>query len=134
MCAEKCPKKVPDEFNLGLAKRKAAYLDYAQAIPPKFSIDKEVCLFFKKGGKCKACEKFCPTGAVDFSQVDEDKDVAVGAVILAPGFKPYDPTQYGAYHYAKPSSDPNITGANSADSCTFSSLGNVNSFQRTTER
>ena len=100
VCAEKCPKKVPDEFNLGLAKRKAAYLDYAQAIPPKFSIDKEVCLFFQKGGKCKACEKFCPTGAVDFSQLDEDKDVAVGAVILAPGFKPYDPTQYSAYHYA----------------------------------
>jgi heterodisulfide reductase subunit A len=100
LCAEKCPKKVPDDFNLGLAKRKAAYLDYAQAIPPKFAIDKEVCLFFKKGGKCKACEKFCPTGAVDFSQVDEERDVAVGAVILAPGFKPYDPTQYGAYHYA----------------------------------
>jgi heterodisulfide reductase subunit A len=100
LCAEKCPKKVPDDFNLGLAKRKAAYLDYAQAIPPKFAIDKEVCLFFKKGGKCKACEKFCPTGAVDFSQVDEERDVAVGAVILAPGFKPYDPTHYGAYHYA----------------------------------
>ena len=74
LCAEKCPKKVPDEYNLGLAKRKAAYLSYAQAVPPKYAIDKETCLYFKKGGKCKACEKFCPTGAVDFSQVDEDKD------------------------------------------------------------
>jgi heterodisulfide reductase subunit A len=100
LCAEKCPKKVPDEYNLGLAKRKAAYLNYAQAIPPKYAIDKENCLFFKKGGKCKACEKFCPTGAVDFSQVDVDTDIAVGAVILAAGFKPFDPTQYGAYHYA----------------------------------
>ncbi len=100
LCAEKCPKKVPDEFNLNLAKRKSAYLTYAQAVPPKYAIDKDTCLFFKKGGKCKACEKFCPTGAVDFSQVDVDKDIAVGAVILAPGFKPYDPTRYGAYHYA----------------------------------
>jgi len=100
LCAEKCPKKVPDEYNLGLAKRKAVYLDYAQAVPPKYAIDKDTCLYFKKGGKCKACEKFCPTGAVDFSQVDVDKDIAVGAVILAPGFKPYDPTRYGAYHYA----------------------------------
>jgi len=100
LCAEKCPKKVPDEYNLGLAKRKAVYLSYAQAVPPKFAIDKETCLFFKKGGKCKACEKFCPTGAVDFSQVDEDKDIAVGTVILAAGFRPYDPTKYGAYHYA----------------------------------
>ncbi len=101
LCAQKCPKKVPDEYNVGLAKRKAAYLAYAQAIPPKYAIDKDVCLFFKKGGKCKACEKFCPTGAVDFSQVDVEKDIAVGAVIVAAGFKPYDPTQYGAYHYAK---------------------------------
>jgi len=100
LCAEKCPKKVPDEYNLGLAKRKAVYLSYAQAVPPKYAIDKETCLFFKKGGKCKACEKFCPTGAVDFSQVDEDKEISVGTVILAAGFRPYDPTKYGAYHYA----------------------------------
>jgi heterodisulfide reductase subunit A len=100
VCAEKCPKKVPDEFNLALAKRKAAYLPYAQAVPSKYAIDKSVCLFFQKGGKCKACEKFCPTGAVDFSQVDVDTQVNVGAVILATGFKPYDPTKYDAYHYA----------------------------------
>jgi heterodisulfide reductase subunit A len=100
LCAEKCPKKVPDEYNLGLAKRKAAYLDYAQAVPPKYAIDRSVCLYFQKGGRCKACEKFCPTGAVDFSQLDVDQDIKVGAVILAPGFKPYDPTRYSAYHYA----------------------------------
>ena len=99
LCAEKCPKKVPDEFNMNLAPRKAAYMAYAQAIPPKYAIDKDVCIYFKKGGKCKACEKFCPTGAVDFSQVDVEKDIAVGAVILAPGFKPYDPAKYAGYHY-----------------------------------
>jgi heterodisulfide reductase subunit A2 len=99
LCAEKCPKKVPDEFNLNLASRKAAYLSYAQAIPPKYVIDKDVCIYFQKGGKCKACEKFCPTGAIDFSQVDVDKDIAVGAVILAPGFQPYDPSQYAGYGY-----------------------------------
>jgi heterodisulfide reductase subunit A len=100
LCAEKCPKKVPDEFNLSLAPRKAAYLTYSQAVPPKYAIDKDVCLYFRKGGKCKACEKFCPTGAVDFSQEDLDRDIEVGAVILAPGFKPFDPTIYDAYHYA----------------------------------
>ena len=105
LCAEKCPKKVPDEYNMGLAKRKSAYLAYAQAVPPKYAIDKENCIYFKKGGKCKACEKFCPTGAVDFSQVDVDHDVAVGAVILAPGFKPFDPSRYAAYHY---SAFPNV--------------------------
>ena len=90
---------MPDEYNMGLAKRKSAYLSYAQAVPPKYAIDKEACIYFKKGGKCKACEKFCPTGAVDFSQLDVDKDINVGAVILAAGFQPYDPSRYGAYHY-----------------------------------
>jgi len=100
VCAEKCPKKVSDEFNMGLGMRKAAYLGYAQAVPPKYVIDKATCLYFLKGGKCKACEKFCPTGAVDFSQADQERDIEVGAVILALGFKPYDPTKYSAYHYA----------------------------------
>ena len=101
LCAEKCPKKAPDEYNVGLAKRKSAYLSYAQAVPPKYAIDKETCIYFKKGGKCKACEKFCPTGAVDFDQKDVDRDINVGAVILAAGFKPYDPSRYSAYNYTK---------------------------------
>jgi len=105
ICAEKCPKKVPDEYNEGLAKRKSAYLSYPQAIPSKYVIERSTCLFFKKGGKCKACEKFCPTGAIDFSQVDVDKEIKVGAVILASGFKPYDPSRYSAYHYT---SYPNV--------------------------
>jgi heterodisulfide reductase subunit A len=99
VCAEKCPKKVLDEYNEGLAKRKAAYLGYAQAVPSKYVIDKANCLYFLKGGKCRACQKFCPTGAVDFSQQDVEKDINVGAVILAAGFKPYDPSKYSAYHY-----------------------------------
>ncbi len=100
VCAEKCPKKVGDEYNEGLAMRKAAYLSYAQAVPPKYVIDKDACLYFQKGGKCKACEKFCPTGAVSFDEQDKERGIQVGAVILAVGFKPYDPTQYAAYHYA----------------------------------
>jgi heterodisulfide reductase subunit A len=100
VCAQKCPKKVPDGFNQGLAMRKAAYVYYPQSVPLKYAIDAENCLFFKKGGKCKACEKFCPTGAVDFEQTETSKELSVGAVILAPGFKPYDPSRYGAYHYA----------------------------------
>ena len=100
ICAEKCPKKVTDEYNEGLAKRKSAYLSYAQAVPPKYIIEKETCLYFKKGGKCKACEKFCPTGAVIFDDKDKEQDLKVGAVIVAAGFRPYDPTKYAAYHYA----------------------------------
>ena len=36
VCAEKCPKKVTNEYDAGLNKRKAAYVQYAQAVPLKY--------------------------------------------------------------------------------------------------
>ena len=39
LCAEKCPKKITDTYNAGLVKRKAAYVEYAQAVPLKYAID-----------------------------------------------------------------------------------------------
>ena len=37
ICAEKCPKKVTNEYDAGLVKRKAAYVKYAQAVPLKYA-------------------------------------------------------------------------------------------------
>lgn len=84
VCAEKCPAKVTDAFNEGLAKRKAIFLPYAQGVPRVYTIDKEHCIFFKKG-KCRACEKFCDSKAINFDQQREEITVNVGAVILATG-------------------------------------------------
>jgi heterodisulfide reductase subunit A len=107
-CAKRCPKKVDNEYNEGLDKRKAVYVKYAQGVPLKYAIDAEHCLYFQKG-KCKACEKFCPTGAVNFEEKPQDLEIKVGSVILAPGFKAFDPTLYGgAYHYAN---HPNVVTA-----------------------
>uniref|UniRef100_A0A7C5ELN1 CoB--CoM heterodisulfide reductase iron-sulfur subunit A family protein n=1 Tax=Desulfobacca acetoxidans TaxID=60893 RepID=A0A7C5ELN1_9BACT len=105
VCAQKCPKKVPDAFNQGLARRKAAYVYYPQAVPLKYIIDAKACLYFQKGGKCRACEKFCPTGAINFADQDRERELKVGAVILAPGFRPYNPSAYKGYHYTE---HPNI--------------------------
>ncbi len=99
-CAEKCPKKVDDAFNENLIKRKAVYVQYAQAVPLKYAIDKDNCIFFEKG-KCRACEKFCPTKAINFDEKEQKIHLNVGAIVLAPGFAPYDPTRYQTYKYAK---------------------------------
>jgi heterodisulfide reductase subunit A len=58
-CAEKCPKKVTDTFNAGLAKRKAIYVEYPQAVPLKYAIDAANCIYLKNG-KCGFCAKVCP--------------------------------------------------------------------------
>lgn len=100
VCAEKCPRKVTDKFNQGLSSRKAAYVMYPQAVPLKYLIDEENCIYFQKG-KCKACEKFCPAGAIDFSQKPKMHQLEAGSVILAPGFKAFEPHVYDTYGYGK---------------------------------
>ena len=77
LCAEKCPKKVVDPYNAGLVKRKAAYVEYAQAVPLKYAIDHDSCIYFKNG-KCGACKKFCPTEAVDFDQKETTETIGCG--------------------------------------------------------
>jgi len=82
-CVEKCPwKKIPSEFDLGLGNRPAIYFPFPQAVPRVPVIDTQNCAYFQRG-KCKACEKFCQRGAIDFEQVDELVDIEVGAIILA---------------------------------------------------
>ncbi|SPD72064.1 Heterodisulfide reductase, subunit A-like protein [uncultured Desulfobacterium sp.] len=98
-CAEKCPKKVDDPFNENMGKRKAIYVDYAQAVPLKYSINKDECLYFKKG-KCRACEKFCPTGAINYEDKEEKVVLQAGAVILSTGFKTFNPSTFPTYQYA----------------------------------
>jgi len=103
ICQEKCPKKVIDDvFEAGLGYRKAVYTPFPQAVPKYPVIDRLNCTYFLKG-TCKACEKFCPTNAIDFNQQDEDITINVGNIILATGFNPFDPRrmpQYGYGHLA----------------------------------
>ncbi len=100
LCAEKCPAKKPDEFNEGLSKRKAIYVPYAQAVPLKYAIDAERCIFFKKG-KCRSCEKHCPTNAINFDDKEEDIVLNVGSIIATTGFKPYNPSHLDTYQHSK---------------------------------
>ena len=99
-CSEKCPKKVPNAYDSGLSKRKAVYVQYAQAVPLKYAIDAEQCIYLTRG-KCKACQKFCPTGAIDFDEQPKTLSLNVGAVILASGGRAFDPRIYDTYGYSK---------------------------------
>ena len=81
-CArQKCPtKKIPSEFDAGLGMRTAIYVPFPQAVPNKPVIDREHCTYYLKG-KCRLCEKVCPTKAIRFDQEDEIVEVEVGAVV-----------------------------------------------------
>jgi heterodisulfide reductase subunit A len=101
ICIEKCPKKVIDDvFEVGMAYRKSIYRPFAQAVPNYPVIDKESCTYFKTG-KCKACEIFCPTEAIDWEQQDTYIDLEVGNIILATGYDLFDCNNIPQYGYGR---------------------------------
>jgi heterodisulfide reductase subunit A len=101
ICVEKCPKKVIDsEFEVGIGYRKAVYTPFAQAVPKYPIVDYDNCIYFEKG-TCKACEKFCPTNAIDFEQEDELITLEVGNIILATGFDLFDARRIPQYGYGR---------------------------------
>jgi heterodisulfide reductase subunit A len=101
ICQEKCPKKVIDDvYEAGLGYRKAIYTPFPQAVPKFPVMDKENCTYFIKG-TCKACEKFCPTNAIDFTQEDEYLTFQVGNIILATGYDLFDARRVTNYGYGR---------------------------------
>jgi heterodisulfide reductase subunit A2 len=102
LCAEKCPsRKVPSAFEEGLATRTAIYSPFPQAVPKVPVIDTDHCRYVQGRTKVAVCQKLCPAGAIDFSQQATFSDVEAGAVILATGFKAFDPTQLGQYGFGR---------------------------------
>jgi heterodisulfide reductase subunit A len=101
ICWEKCPKKVVDNiFEAGMGNRKAVYVPFPQAVPKYPVIDDVNCTYYLKG-TCKACEKFCPTNAIDFNQKSEEITVQVGNIILATGYDLFDARRIPQYGYGK---------------------------------
>lgn len=92
--------KWPDEFNLGLSKRKPIYLPFPQAVPQKVVIDPQSCIQFKSGKCKKTCVEACgERQAIDFSQKERTEEIEVGAIILATGFKTFEAKRNAYYGY-----------------------------------
>ncbi len=112
ICTEKCPSRVPDEFNRGLSvhnpdkprrpfgERGAIYIPFAQAQPKVATIDREHCRYYQ-AGKCKVCEKVCGPKAIRFDQEDEFVTEKVGAIVIATGYETMPHDVYGEYGYGK---------------------------------
>jgi heterodisulfide reductase subunit A len=99
-CMEKCPIKVPNEFDMGLGSRKAIYMPFKQAVPLVATIDTEHCLYFAKG-ICRVCEKVCPSKAVNFEQKPVENTVHASSIILATGFDIFNPSTMSEYGYGR---------------------------------
>jgi heterodisulfide reductase subunit A len=100
-CAEKCPAQAPSEFDSGTTMRKAIYIPFPQAVPNKYLIDAESCIYLKNG-KCRACVKACPVpDCINLDEKDEEVSIQVGNIIVATGFKPFDAKRMEQFGYGK---------------------------------
>ncbi len=100
-CAEKCPAQAPSEFDYGTAMRKAIYMPFPQAVPNKYMIDAESCIYLKTG-KCRACVKACPVpDCINLDEQDHEMTINVGNIIVATGFKPFDAKKMDQFGYGR---------------------------------
>ncbi len=79
-CADKCTKD-------------AITLPFVQAIPQVYIIDMEKCT------QCGICENVCQASAIRLGEKTEETQVDVGAITIATGFEPIDPTIIEEYNY-----------------------------------
>lgn len=85
-CTVACPVEVPNDFNAGMDKRKAAYVRGEQSFPFQYVIEKASCKS-DCGLKCKAA---CKYDAIDLDMKPETIKIKAGSIVLATGWKPYD--------------------------------------------
>ncbi|MFX1469450.1 MAG: FAD-dependent oxidoreductase [Promethearchaeota archaeon] len=95
VCGRNCPVEAIDIFNEGLAKYHATSVKYPQAVPLVYAINKEYCI------GCGVCAGVCKAKAVEYDRADEEVDINVGAIILAPGFDEFVPQAANKYGYGK---------------------------------
>jgi heterodisulfide reductase subunit A len=106
ICVNVCPLngKISNEFDFGFSKRGAIYLPFPEAIPPRYVIDRDHCLYFTNDG-CKEpvpCQKICEENAIDFKMAEEAIVLNVGAIIVATGYDFFDPLKKPEYMYQHP--------------------------------
>jgi heterodisulfide reductase subunit A len=97
-CTDVCPVIVPNEFDRGLAARRAIYIPSPQSVPAVYRLDPEACLglFPLACGKCAAA---CDIGAIDYDMAPQTLDIEVGAIVVATGYELYQDEAVMAYAY-----------------------------------
>ncbi len=93
LCVPVCPVERPDRYEGDLDSGKAIYRPPTRAIPPTYVVDMDYCT------RCGKCVEVCPRGAIELEMEERRSQINAGAVILSPGFEPFDARRKGEYGF-----------------------------------
>jgi len=94
-CIEICPVEVLSDYEYLLAKRRAVVKPLPEAVPIAPYIDMENCV------GCRSCAGVCEKEAINFDDTETEVEEEVGAIIVATGFKPFNPAPLREYGYGR---------------------------------
>ena len=95
VCAENCIVEAVNAYDEGLTPRSGIFVDYPQAVPLVYVIDREKCI------GCGLCESFCQADAIEYDQEEKLEKLEVGSIILAAGFDEFEPDVKKEYGYGR---------------------------------
>lgn len=101
-CVLVCPQILKNEFDVGMAVRKAIYTPFEQAEPGAYAIDIDNCLNEPPNYlPCNRCMEVCQPNCIDFNMTEKNTTRNVAAIIAATGFDLLDSTLLPDYGYGK---------------------------------
>ncbi len=94
-CAAVCPVTRESAPYAYPRSAKAIYPPPPRAVPFTYALDPEACT------RCGACVEACPRGAIDLAAASITESVEIGALVLAPGFAPFDAARALEYGWGR---------------------------------
>ncbi len=88
-CAKASQTEIPNEFNFGMNKTKAAYLPHLMSMPLRYVISPQVI----GTEDAKRIKESCKYDAVELDMEPRNLKLHVGSVVWATGWQPYDATR-----------------------------------------
>jgi heterodisulfide reductase subunit A len=100
-CSHACPVVLPNEFDSGMASRKAIYTPIPQSTPGAYVVDIESCLNTPPNYlPCNRCIEACGPNSINFLMPPEKKLIYhVRSVIVAVGYDMFNPSEMKEYNY-----------------------------------
>jgi len=94
-CVDVCPVYQPNRYDVDLKPVKAIYSPFAQAVPLKYVINKDICT------ECGMCQRACGLSVINFNDKPKSLQLNVGAIVIATGAALFDPKLKPQYHHGE---------------------------------